>query len=154
MYNKCLVHWRHANLISLTTVLLWATPLYLWLHSTHNYHHSNILCSQFVYILLLLQPLVIYLRSYLSVFKLGINRKFIHFANNYLLLDYTACSKKKDRTFANTMFSNTLSFCSSCNVSNQVTHPYKTIGKIIVLCILIFKFLDSNLEDKRFCIYL
>jgi hypothetical protein len=25
------------------------------------------------------------------------------------------------------------------------------MGKIIVLYILIFKFLDSNLEDKRFC---
>ena len=48
----------------------------------------------------------------------------------------------------NTMFSNTLSFLSSRNVNDQVSHPYKTTGKITVLCILIFKFLDSNLEDK------
>jgi hypothetical protein len=35
-------------------------------------------------------------------------------------------------------------------VSGQVSHPYQT-GKIIFLHILIFKFLDSKLEDKRFC---
>ena len=33
----------------------------------------------------------------------------------------------------NTMFSNTLSFLSSRNVSDQISHPYKTTGKIIVL---------------------
>ena len=38
-----------------------------------------------------------------------------------------------------TLFSNTLSLHSSLNVSNQVSHPYKTTGKIIVLYILIFK---------------
>ena len=51
----------------------------------------------------------------------------------------------------NTMFSNTLSFLSSRNVNDQVSHPYKTTGKIIIRCILVFKFLDSNLGDKRFC---
>jgi len=45
----------------------------------------------------------------------------------------------------------TLSFLSSRNVSDQVSHPNKTTGKITVLYILVFKFLDSNLEDKRFC---
>jgi len=43
------------------------------------------------------------------------------------------------------MFLNTLSFLSSRNISDQVSQPYKTTGKIIVLYILIFKLLDSNL---------
>ena len=33
----------------------------------------------------------------------------------------------------NTMFSNTLSFLSSRNINDQVSHPYKTAGKIIFL---------------------
>jgi len=50
----------------------------------------------------------------------------------------------------NTLFSNKLSFLSSCGVNDQVSHPYKTAGKIPILYILVFKFLDSNLEDKSF----
>jgi hypothetical protein len=38
-----------------------------------------------------------------------------------------------------TLFSNTLSLCSSLNVRDQVSRPYRTTGKIIVLDILIFK---------------
>ena len=44
----------------------------------------------------------------------------------------------------NTMFSNTLSFLSSRNVNDQVSHPYKTTGKIIVQYVSIFKFSYSN----------
>ena len=47
--------------------------------------------------------------------------------------------------------SNTLSFCSSLNVSDQFSHPYKITCKILVLHIWIFKFLSGKLEDKRFC---
>ena len=46
---------------------------------------------------------------------------------------------------------NTLSLRSYLSVSDQVSHPYKTTGEIIFLFILIFIFLDSKLEDKRFC---
>ena len=49
----------------------------------------------------------------------------------------------------NTLFSNTLSLCSSLNVSDQVSHPYTTTGKITVLYILIFTFLGSKSEALR-----
>ena len=51
----------------------------------------------------------------------------------------------------NTMFANTLSLRSSLNARDQVSNPYKTTGKIIVLCILILIFMENKLEDKIFC---
>jgi hypothetical protein len=49
-----------------------------------------------------------------------------------------------------TLFSNTLSLCFSLNVKDQVSLPYRTIGNIMVLYILIFTFSDNRREDKRF----
>jgi hypothetical protein len=46
--------------------------------------------------------------------------------------------------------SNTLSLCSSLNVRDQVSHPYKTTGTVIVLNILIVTFLGSRWKDKKF----
>jgi len=48
------------------------------------------------------------------------------------------------------MFSDILSFLSSSRVNDQVSHPYKTTGKIIGLYILIFKFLFYNKFIKYF----
>jgi len=47
-----------------------------------------------------------------------------------------------------TLFSDTLSLSFSVNLSQQVSHPYKTPGKIIFLYILIFIFLESKLQDS------
>jgi len=44
----------------------------------------------------------------------------------------------------NTLFWNTLNLWSFLSVRDQVSHPYETRGRIIVLCILICKFLERR----------
>ena len=51
--------------------------------------------------------------------------------------------------FAQQPFSNIPSLCSSLNMRNQVSHPYETARKIVVMYISIFKALGSKREDKR-----
>jgi hypothetical protein len=46
-----------------------------------------------------------------------------------------------------TLLSNTISLCPSPNGRDQVSHPYKTTGRIMVLT---FMFLDSRQKDRRF----
>ena len=81
------------------------------------------------------------------------------FGEEYISLNSSLCSLLHSpvtlsllgpNILLSTLFSNTLSLLSSLNVSDQVSHPYKTIDKIIILYILIFKFLDSKLVDTRF----
>ena len=50
-----------------------------------------------------------------------------------------------------TLFGNTLSLRFSLTLSDEVSNPYKTTSKTVVRYIIIFVFLDSKLEDKRFC---
>jgi hypothetical protein len=50
------------------------------------------------------------------------------------------------------LFSDTLSLCSSLNVRDQVSHPYRTTGKTTVLYILILKFFDSRRGGRWFWI--
>jgi len=51
-------------------------------------------------------------------------------------------------TFLSTLFSIVLILYSFLNVRDLVSHPYKTTGKIVVVCILIFMFLGSKREDR------
>jgi len=60
----------------------------------------------------------------------------------YFLHSPVTSSLLGPKTLLNTLFSNTLSLRSSLNVSDQVSHPYRTTGNIIVLCILIFNLFE------------
>jgi hypothetical protein len=62
-------------------------------------------------------------------------RNFLHFPVTNILLE--------------ALLSNTHSLYSSRDVRDQVSHPYKTTGRIIVLYILTFTFVDSKREDRR-----
>jgi hypothetical protein len=67
--------------------------------------------------------------------------KFSPHPPNFLLLG--------PHIFSITLFY-TLNICSSLQACDQVSHPYKTTGKIIVLYILNFMFVDSSHKDKKF----
>ena len=54
----------------------------------------------------------------------------------------------------NTQFSNTFSLLFSLSVSNHVSHPYKTTGKIIFLYILIFKQSGPKVGIQRMLYYI
>jgi hypothetical protein len=49
-----------------------------------------------------------------------------------------------------TLFSNILSLYSYLNIRDQVSHLYRTTGRIIFLYILIVTLLDGRLEDEKF----
>ena len=82
----------------------------------------------------------------------------IIFGEQYRSLSSSLCSFVHSRVTSSllvpnillrTLFSNTLFLSFSLNVSDQVSHPHKTTGKIMIL--LFFICLDSKLEGKRFC---
>jgi hypothetical protein len=52
--------------------------------------------------------------------------------------------------FLSTLLSNTLSLSSFLNLRDQVSDPYKTIGKIAVLYVLLFIFVERKLEVGRY----
>jgi len=52
--------------------------------------------------------------------------------------------------FLRTPFSNTLSLRPALKVTDKVSHPYKTKGKIIVLYSTVLILLDIKREDKNF----
>ena len=64
-----------------------------------------------------------------------------------LIVQFSPTSYLGTNVLLSTLFSNTFSLCSSLNVRHQVWKSYKTTGKVIVLCILMFTFVDSRQKD-------
>jgi hypothetical protein len=46
------------------------------------------------------------------------------------------------------LFLKTLKMHSSFNMRDLVSHPYRTRGKIVILCVVVFMFLDYRQEGK------
>jgi hypothetical protein len=70
----------------------------------------------------------------------------------YSFLNFPVTSSRLGpNSLLSTLISNILIIRSSFNVSNHVSHPYKTTCKIIILYNLIFIFSDRKVEEKGVC---
>ena len=80
--------------------------------------------------------------SFFSIFitRTILGEEYISFSSSLcnLLLSPVTSTLLGPNILFNTMFSNTLSYLSSRNVNDQVSYPYKTTGKIIILYIYIY----------------
>ena len=96
-------------------------------------------------------PAHLILLNFITRIILGENYRSLSSSLCSLLHSPVTSSLLGPNILLNALFLKTRSLCSSLSVSDQVSHPYKATGKIRVLHILVFKFLDSKLEDQRFC---
>ena len=81
-------------------------------------------------------PAHLILPDFITRTILGEDYKSFSSSSCNLLHSPVTSSFQSPNILLNAMFSNTLSFLSSRNVSDQVSHPYKTTGKVIDLYIL------------------
>ena len=131
------------------SILILSYHLRLWPLSL-SFHHQNRVCTSPV-------PHTCFMAHHLILLDFVTRTMF---SEKYRKLSFSLCSLVHSpiassllgsNILLSTLFSKALTLHSSISVSDQVSHPYKTISKIIVPYVLICVFLDSKLEDKGFC---
>jgi hypothetical protein len=137
--------------ISLRSILILSTHLHLGLPSGlyPSGFPTDIL---YVFILSAIRdtcPAYLILLDLINLILLGEEYKLCRFSLCSFLQSPVTSSLFSPNILLSTLFSNILILYSSPNVRDQVSHPYRTTGKIILLYIKSLTFLDSRREDKR-----
>jgi len=110
-----------------------------WSPSLRFHHQDPIQPPQFTHTRHMPSPSFLF--DFITRTKLGEEYKSFSSSLCNLLHSHLTSSLLGTNILHNTTLTKTLSFLSSRNVNDQVSHPYKTKGKIIFLNILIFTFL-------------
>ena len=133
----------HPNIIHPSTLRSPQWSLSLWFHQQNSIHNlSSPICATCPFHLILL--------NFITHKILGEKYRSFNSSLCSLFHSLVTSSLLGPKILLIAIFSNTFSFLSSLIVSDQVSHPYRTTSIIIVLYVLIFKLLGSNLKDKRF----
>ena len=123
-------------------------PIYAWVPFPSGFH-TKILYTSLLYPIRATCPAHLILLDFITRTVLDEEYSSLSSSLCNFLHSFVTLSPLGPNILLNTLFSNTLSLRSFLNVSDQVSHPYKTTGKIIGLCIVIFgSFWITNWKTK------